>query len=325
MDTKTNLVNGADTTPWIFLRGLTRESRHWGDFIGQFDAAMPGCRVITLDFPGNGRLHLDRSPTRVQDMTQRCRAQLRERRIEPPYRLLAMSLGAMVAVDWSSSYPCEIEAQVLINTSLRPFNPFYERLQPANYGALLKLAFPGVSANAQERTILRLTSNHTGTEGTEAVLPHWLALRQSNPVSRINALRQLVAAARFCAPQIRPAAATLILVSAQDRLVSKACSQALATHWQCGLRIHPSAGHDLPLDDGPWVAAEVREFCRTSPEVSPRGHEAPFARLLKAYLSDRPVAMQPLCFMHDYFRGLGPACSAVWAFFHCVQRRFRPS
>ncbi len=275
MDTNTNLVKCADTTPWIFLRGLTRESRHWGGFIGQFEAAMPGCRVITLDFPGNGRLHQQRSPTRVQDMTQSCRAQLRERRIEPPYRLLAMSLGAMVAVDWSSRYPGEIEAQVLINTSLRPFNPFYERLRPANYGALLKLAVLGASPDAQERTILRLTSNHAGTQGTEMVLPHWLALRQSNPVSRINAIRQLVAAARFCAPQIRPAAATLVLASAQDRLVSVACSQALATHWQCGLRIHPSAGHDLPLDDGPWVAAEVREFCRMSPAVLPRGHEAP--------------------------------------------------
>jgi hypothetical protein len=24
--------------------------------------------------------------------------------------------------------------------------------------------------------------------------------------------------------------------------------------------LHPSAGHDLPLDDGPWVAAQVRDW-----------------------------------------------------------------
>lgn len=271
----------ADAAPWIFLRGLTRESRHWGGLVTQFQATVPASKVIALDLPGNGLLNQQTSPMRVPDMVAHCRAQLNAMGVPPPYRLLAMSLGAMVAVAWSNQHPQEVLAQVLINTSLRPFSAFYERLRPANYGALLKLAFPtfpGASPDAQERTILRLTSNHAGTqgiEGTEAVLPHWLALRQSNPVSRINAIRQLVAAARFCAPQIRPAAATLILASAEDRLVSVACSQALATHWQCGLRIHPSAGHDLPLDDGPWVTAEVREFCQISPEVLPRGHESP--------------------------------------------------
>ena len=269
MDARTDIASCADTTPWILLRGLTRDSRHWGSFVGELEAALPGSRVIALDLPGNGRLHQQRSPTRVQDMVESCRAQLRARQIEPPYRLLAMSLGAMVAVAWTSNYPQEVATQVLINTSLRPFSSFHERLRPANYGALLKLAVLGAPPEARERTILRLTSNHAGRDAIEAVLPYWLALRQSNPVSRGNALRQLVAAARFCAPRIRPSAATLVLASAQDRLVSVACSKALATHWQCDLRIHPSAGHDLPLDDGPWVAAQVRDwlaYCQGRPE-----------------------------------------------------------
>ena len=262
MNTRTSVADSPDPTPWILLRGLTRESRHWGHFVSQFQAALPQSRVIALDFPGNGHLHQQRSPTRVQDMAQSCRAQLRAMHIEPPYRLLALSLGAMVAVAWSSEYPDEVATQVLINASMRPFSSFHERLRPGNYGALLKLAVVGTPPNARERTILRLTSNHVVGEAIEAVLPHWMALRHSNPVSLANALRQLVAAARFCAPRMKPATATLVLASAQDRLVSVACSVALARHWQCDLRIHPSAGHDLPLDDGPWVAAEVRAFFR---------------------------------------------------------------
>ena len=257
---ETNIGHNTDAAHWIFLRGLTRESRHWGHFAPQFEAALPGSRVIALDLPGNGRLHQQRSPTRVHDMVEHCRAQLRARHIGPPYRLLAMSLGAMVAVAWSGAYPHEIATQVLINTSLRPFSPFYERLRPANYGALLKLVVLGASPDVWERTVLRLTSNQASDPATEAVLPLWLAWRKSNPVSRGNALRQLVAAARFCAPVARPAAATLVLASTQDRLVSVACSIALAMHWQCDWRIHPSAGHDLPLDDGPWVAAQARDW-----------------------------------------------------------------
>ena len=269
MDARTDIANCADTSPWILLRGLTRESRHWGSFVGQLEAALPGSRVIALDLPGNGRLHRQRSPTRVHDMVESCRAQLRARHIEPPYRLLAMSLGAMVAVAWTSNYPYEVATQVLINTSLRPFSTFYERLRPANYGALLKLGVSGASPEAWERTIFRITSHQAGGDAVEAVLPLWLAWRQVNPVSRGNALRQLVAAARFCAPHVRPVCATLVLASAQDRLVSVACSKALAAHWQCDLRIHPSAGHDLPLDDGPWVAAQVRDwlaYCQGRPE-----------------------------------------------------------
>ena len=260
MDAKTDIATCADATPWILLRGLTRESRHWGSFVGQLEAALPGSQVIALDLPGNGRLHQQRSPTRVHDMVEHCRAQLRARHIEPPYRLLAMSLGAMVAVAWTSNYPHEIATQVLINTSLRPFSPFYERLRPENYGALLKLVVLGASPDVWERTVLRLTSNQASDPATEAVLPLWLAWRKANPVSRGNALRQLVAAARFCAPQARPAAATLVLASTQDRLASVACSIALAMHWQCDLRIHPNAGHDLPLDDGLWVADQVSDW-----------------------------------------------------------------
>ncbi len=259
-----NAVNAKnDTLPddgsgatWIFLRGLTRESRHWGGFVAQFRAAVPASRVIALDLPGNGLLNQQTSPMRVQDMVEHCRAQLSAMDMPPPYRLLAMSLGAMVAVAWSGRHPSEVPAQVLINTSLRPFSPYYERLRHANYGLLLKLAVFGASPEAWERTILRITSNNPD----DAVLPYWLAWRQANPVSRANALRQLVAAVCFRASKAPPATATLLLASARDQLVSVACSKALARRWQCDVRIHPSAGHDLPLDDGDWVAQRVREW-----------------------------------------------------------------
>ncbi len=258
--TDTNIATSADKSPWIFIRGLTRESRHWGAFIAQFETALPDSRVVTLDLPGNGYLNLQTSPTNVQAMVESCRDQLMARHIAPPYRLLAMSLGAMVAVAWASTYPHEVAAQVLINTSLRPFSALYERLRPANYAALLKLGIFGATPQHWERTILRLTSNHAGQSGEDKLLPLWLAWRQANPVSRANAVRQLVAATRFCAPHGKPTVATLLLASTQDRLVSVACSKTLASHWQCNLRLHPSAGHDLPLDAGPWVAAQVRAW-----------------------------------------------------------------
>jgi len=241
---------------WIFLRGLTRESRHWGAFIEQFQRALPGSQVIALDLPGNGRLNQQCSPLRVQDMVAHCRAQLALHAIAPPYHVLAMSLGAMVAVAWCHAHPHEVAANVLINTSMRPFSSCYQRLRPANYGALLKLAVFGMTPEVWERHVLRMTSNRAD----DSVLPCWLALQQENPVSRTNALRQLIAAARFRAPPANPPAPTLLLASEQDHLVSVECTRALARHWHCPLQVHTSAGHDLPLDDGPWVAAQVRDW-----------------------------------------------------------------
>ena len=241
---------------WIFLRGLTRESRHWGDFIGQFQSALPSSQVIVLDLPGNGRLNQQCSPVRVQEMVVHCRAQLASRNIAPPYRVLAMSLGAMVAVAWGHAHPHEVAAQVLVNTSMRPFSPFYQRLRPGNYGALLRLLILGATPEGWERAILHMTSKRTADE----VLALWLRLRLESPVSRANTLRQLVAAACFRAPFVTPHAPTLVLASARDHLVCVECSRALARRWRCALRVHTSAGHDLPLDDGPWVATQVREW-----------------------------------------------------------------
>ena len=86
--------------PWVLLRGLTREQRHWGTFAADFAAAFPNAPVITLDLPGNGVLNGMRSPSRVDAMAAFCRAELHSRGVVPPYRILAMSLGAMVATAW---------------------------------------------------------------------------------------------------------------------------------------------------------------------------------------------------------------------------------
>ena len=89
---------------WVLLRGLTREARHWGDFADQLARALPpsspgATRVLALDLPGNGVFHQEASPASVAAMADFARAQLQARGLPPPYRLVAMSLGGMVAAD----------------------------------------------------------------------------------------------------------------------------------------------------------------------------------------------------------------------------------
>jgi len=243
--------------PWIFLRGLMRDQRHWGGFPDLFRAEL-NAEVCTLDLPGNGLLNQLDSPASVPALSQWVRAELLQHGLQPPYRVFAMSLGAMVAVAWADTTPQEIDACVLVNTSLRPVSPFYQRLRPAAWPLLARMALGKPSAAEAEAAILRLTSAQF--EPRHAVLSDWQAWREALPVSRRNALRQLLAAARYSAPPQKPSTRLLLLTGAGDRLVDTRCSQALANRWQCSLRCHPSAGHDLPLDDPQWVVQQMQQW-----------------------------------------------------------------
>jgi pimeloyl-ACP methyl ester carboxylesterase len=247
-------------TTWVLLRGLMREARHWGEFPMLFQNGLDAQNVVTLDFPGNGRLYAQSSPASVAEMAEHCRTQLSQLGYAPPYRVLALSLGAMVAVEWSRLHPDELESMVLINTSLAPYNPFYHRLRPVNYPALFLFLISG-SMNQREKRILRLTSTVNRTVQQKAeLLKQWTAYARACPVSRTNILHQLQAAIFYRAAPAIPTVPVLLLAAQQDQLVSVKCSLALARQWDCAIRLHPTAGHDLPLDDGYWVTQQVKEW-----------------------------------------------------------------
>lgn len=241
----------------VLLRGLTRESAHWGTFPATLSAALGGERVVTLDLPGAGAQHSAVSPTRVDAYVGACREQARQLGVAAPFNVVALSLGAMVAVAWAARHADEIARSVLVNTSLRPTAPFYWRLRPSSYVAVLK-ALTTRDRHTREAIVLALTSN--GAPGDAQVVTQWTAIARARPVARVNALRQLWAAARFSASPRAPCPATLLLASTHDRLVDVRCSRRLASVWQVPLHEHPSAGHDLPLDDPGWVVAHVQRW-----------------------------------------------------------------
>ncbi len=245
---------------WVLLRGLMRETRHWGDFPQHLRNALDMQTVVLLDFPGNGSLHAQTSARSVAEMAEHCRTQLRQLGHEPPYRVLALSLGAMAAVEWGLRHPAEIERLVLINTSLAPYSPFYHRLRPANYPALIRFLIQASPAR-RERLILQLTSTLDRTPPQQdELLRRWTSYAQEYPVTRSNVLRQLRAAVCYRAAPAPPPVPLLLLAAQHDRLVDVKCSLALAQHWGCPLRLHTAAGHDLPLDDGAWVAQQIAEW-----------------------------------------------------------------
>ena len=239
---------------WILLRGLTREKRHWGRFPQQLLAEFPEARILPLELPGNGELNALASPVSIPGMAAFCRGELARMGIAPPYILVGMSMGAMVAAAWAERHPGDLAGCVLISTSLGAFSPLHHRLRPRAWPALLRILLER-TAEGREFRIFGLTSALPRAD--PRLIAEWAAIRRSRPVTPRNAFRQLLAAARFRAPRGMPVA-TLVLAGAADRLVDPRCSREIAERWQCPLAVHPGAGHDLPLDDGAWVAGAIR-------------------------------------------------------------------
>lgn len=247
--------------PWVLLRGWSRESAHWGAFPAHLRAALPDAAVVAVDLPGNGGFRHARSPLSIAGAVDHCRRVLQERGISGPLHLLGLSMGAMACIDWAGRFPGEVAGAVLVNTSARPFARLRHRLRPGSYARVARLALFERCASAREAGVLALTSTRGGDA---ALIAQWAAIARERPVSLRNVFRQLVAAARFSAPAQPPAVPILVLASEGDRLVDPEASRRLALAWNVPLGVHPCAGHDLTLDDGPWVAQQVRRWIRPS-------------------------------------------------------------
>ena len=248
---------------WVLLRGLSRESGHWGVFpehlLRELRLQEPGSQLMMLDLPGTGMLRRQASPTQVSAIVDACRVELRRRGVGSPVSLVGMSLGTAVLSDWANRYPNEVEAGVLINPSLRPFSELFRKPRPLNYLGLLLLSLSRFSARLREERVLSMTTRLTPPQ---AVIDRWVELQRQHPLGVRNTARQLLASVRYRASRTRPAAPMLLLCSKADGLVDWRCSQAISRAWGAPLRLHTKAGHDLPLDDPQWVARAVAEWLR---------------------------------------------------------------
>ncbi len=244
---------------WILLRGLMREQRHWGNFATILQSHLPDDKLYLHDFAGNGHRYKEKSAISIREMVEDIRLSIEQQSIEKPVFILALSLGAMVAIEWMKRYPDECAGSVLISTSLRGLNPFYQRLLPANYPVILKSLMLAKNIYHNESRILSMVSNTTASDNSKStdIIEAWVSYARQYPVSASNGLRQLIAAMRFNVPEQRPVTPMLLLTSMADQMVSPECSLTLAEHWQLPIEIHDTAGHDIPLDDEEWVCHKI--------------------------------------------------------------------
>jgi len=251
-------MNNKPGQNWLLLRGLSRESAHWGDFIPILKTTFPDANITMLDLPGTGCFHKEVSPASIKAITNKVRGQaLAQGYLQQPVTLLAVSLGAMVAWEWMRSYPEDICGASLINTSFADLSPFYHRLRWQSYGKFTLLMSKGKGCS-REKAILQLISNRRDQD--EQISLNWEKIQHERPISLKNSFRQIVAAATYRPGDRKPQQPILLLNSKGDRLVSPNCSEAIQKKWHLELHSHPWGGHDLTLDDPVWVASQLKSW-----------------------------------------------------------------
>ncbi len=243
---------------WLLLRGLARESAHWGDFVPLLQAAFPDANVTMLDLPGTGRFHKEISPRTISAITDAVRRQALENGcLKQPATILAISLGAMVAWEWMRRFPDDISGASLINTSFADLSPFYHRLRWQSYGKIAALVIKRNVCN-RELAILQLISNRRDQDVQISLA--WERIQKQRPISLKNSVRQIIAAASYSPGDKKPGQPILLMNAKGDKLVAPLCSEALYKKWNMELRSHPWGGHDLTLDDGAWVAMQLKDW-----------------------------------------------------------------
>ena len=227
--------------------------------------------IHSIDLPSCGEFHQQAACNTIQKMTEHARQTflkkstsseknpLKNTAKQPQKNLLiGLSMGAMVALDWSQRYPQEITHMVLINSSLGN-QPLYWRIKPRAW--VIALAALIAPLKWREYWMLKLVSNDKKNYYHQ--FNHWLSIQQKRPVSRYNLITLLIAAARF-KPLKTSINNGLVITSQKDRLVSNRCSQGIAAQYHWPLLQHPNAGHDLPLDAAQWLCEQLTIWLNAS-------------------------------------------------------------
>ena len=257
-------MKNAPATKYLLLRGLTREQRHWGPFLSQFKDKFGADNVFCLDHVGVGT-EASRPPLySVEGMALDLRARWLDLKGSDtsPWVIVSLSMGSMVSLYWCAAFADDFAAQVIMNVSSSTDSRFWNRLLLENLTIIAKMVRAS-DDQLRERNVLDMCSNLLSDDEKDRLAREWAAICMPKDQVRKVAIAQLWASVRFHRPK-KMTVRTLALASAADRLVHPSCTISLAAALDLALEVHPTAGHELSLDDPAWVVEQIASFIKST-------------------------------------------------------------
>ena len=241
--------------PLVLIHGLGRAGSAWGPVLQRLRG---GPTLLVPDNPGFGPSRALRVPLTIAAHARLHAATLRACGVPPPWAIVGLSLGGMIALALAAELGSDCSALAVLSSSARETG--FWRLSPA---ALLRttgrlLRHPGKSRAVVLPELYR-PSVIAENPGLTAALDTLLA---AEGFSVWASVRQVVAAARFRMQpyEDRLPARRLVAVGSADRFVPPRHSLRIAARLGVEPIVLEGRGHDLPVDDPDATAALLAGF-----------------------------------------------------------------
>lgn len=244
------------------IRGLTRESGHWGDFVNLLKSQLPEAKIHLMDLPGAGVYHKTNAPSSFKKMVEFMRKDMIDTINPEEYNIVfATSLAGMLATEWTINYKNDFDGLIMVNSSFKGICSTNERANKSVRGDMLRILLTN-NIKRRERLIIKVNSNKS--EMVDKLLDAWVLIQKKRKMSRMNILRQTLAGMRYELKGKKPEIPILIIGSKGDRMVSPSCIEKIHNHFGGDLIWHPTSGHGLPLDEPEWLSKTVSNWSRES-------------------------------------------------------------
>ncbi len=244
---------------FYLLRGLSRESAHWGTFPQELLEKFPQSKVIEMDLPGMGMLNQINSPTNINPIIDILRTTYYSK--EGTNIFIASSLAALVAITWVQQGKNEFHGHVLLSPSLKGICKFTERFKPRSwYDCGVIMLHPSVRVREKKLLKINLNDNRSRIE----LLNTWIGINKSRPYKARNVFRQLLAGTRFNLLDHPIQIPILISGSKKDKLVASTCFIKLKIKLGADIVLHDYAGHALTLDASAWLIDKIYSWKQTN-------------------------------------------------------------
>lgn len=244
-----------DSITIFLLRGIGRESGHWGTTYSSYVSQnLANASFVLMDLPGAGKYYDQPALPSVSKMVDFLRSEYIERLEEQKGKrvIVATSLAGNVALQWITTYPNDFHGGILLSSSLKGICDQNERVKPAAQKQFVNIFLTDDLAE-REREFLSINSNYN-TENDSLIIA-WQGIQELRPVSKTALLKQTVAGLIYEYDKDFPPLIPMLLIGSEaDKIVADTCFCKVAEAIRSDLILHETAGHGIPVDVPEWLA-----------------------------------------------------------------------
>ncbi len=247
----------------FLIIGLTKESGHWDDnFVEKLKEDFKTDNLVAFDIPGNGKFIKEQTPKSITKIVEKMRTvYLNDINTDADTEniLISISLGGMIATEWTRLYPNDFNRMVIVNSSFSNLSPVYKRVQPKAMKTFFKIILTK-SHEKREQMILDMCVNNKNAH--QKTHEKWVQIAKTRPVSEKNMIIQTYAGSKYKVDH-KPNIPVYIIAAKHDKLAHFSCSKKIHDKWGGDFTLidDETIGHGVHIDAPDKLSQLICDWC----------------------------------------------------------------